>query len=217
MVKSGKPSHIISSGISIADTGVGARHHRPMSLEPELKTKGMYWRPGRVPGAMLFCPLRAGWRTLTLHLEMTSNLSCGGRGTGLDHGEGEFSHGGAREHGAGLVALFSLALSISVVLRGVPASHRTGFKTASKMGLFLGSIVSFRLIHFYLFDRRLTDWADDLVAGIAPSVFRRFWPRAHKFCGFYRVGRCTRCDVKTIPNFLVYEMAKSGKPVAYCL
>ena len=155
MVKSGKPTHIISSGISIADTGVGARHHSPMSLEPELKPKAMHCGPPRrVPVVMLFCPLRAGWRTLTLHLEMTSNLSCGGRGTGLDHGEGEFSPDWAREHGAGLVALSSLALSISVVLQGVPASHRTGFKTASKMGLFLGQefhSVPFSSIHYYLF------------------------------------------------------------------
>ncbi len=73
-------------------------------------------------------------------------LSCAERGTSLDHGEGEFSPARPREHGAGLVTLSSLFLSISVLLQGVPASHRTGFKTASKMRLFLGSGVSFSLI-----------------------------------------------------------------------
>jgi hypothetical protein len=80
-------------------------------------------------------------------------LSGGGRGTGLDHGEGEFSPVQPRGYGAGLVALSSLALGISVRLQEVPASHRTGFKTASKMGLFWGNsshFVSFCLIHFYL-------------------------------------------------------------------
>ena len=71
-------------------------------------------------------------------------LSCAERGTSLDHGEGEFSPARPREHGAGLVTLSSLFLSISVLLQGVPASHRTGFKTASKMRLFLGSGVSFQ-------------------------------------------------------------------------
>ena len=65
-------------------------------------------------------------------------LSCAERGTGLDQGEGEVLPGGPRDHGAGLVALSSLALSISAWLKGVPAGHRTGFKTASKMRLFQG-------------------------------------------------------------------------------
>ncbi len=55
---------------------------------------------------------------------------------GLDHGEGEFSPVGPRDYGGGLVALSSFPLSISVLLYSVPASHRTGFMTASKMRLF---------------------------------------------------------------------------------
>ena len=52
------------------------------------------------------------------------------------------------------MALSSLALKISALLQGVPASHRTGFKTASKMGLFWGRefhTVPFNSIHSYLF------------------------------------------------------------------
>jgi hypothetical protein len=81
-------------------------------------------------------------------------LSCVERGTGLDHRASEFSPVGLRDHGAGLVALSSLALSISVRLQGVLASHRIAFKTESKMRLFQGQsshFVPFRLIHFYLF------------------------------------------------------------------
>ena len=63
-------------------------------------------------------------------------LSCAERGTGLDHREGEISPIRARDHGAVLVALSSLALSISVLFQGVPASHRTGFKTPRKMRFF---------------------------------------------------------------------------------
>ena len=80
-------------------------------------------------------------------------LCCGERGTGLDQGEAGFLPGGPRDRRAGLVALSSLFLGISVLLRGVPASHRTGSKTASKMRLFWGQsshFVPFCPIHFYL-------------------------------------------------------------------
>jgi hypothetical protein len=52
------------------------------------------------------------------------------------------------------VALSSLALSISVLLHGVPAGHRTGLFTAIEMGLFLGRefhSVPFSSINSYLF------------------------------------------------------------------
>ena len=79
-------------------------------------------------------------------------LSCGERGTGLDHGGGQFSPVGLRDHRAGLMALTSLPLSISVLHRGVPASHRTGFKTASKTRFFAleSYLVPFSSIHSYL-------------------------------------------------------------------
>jgi hypothetical protein len=80
--------------------------------------------------------------------------SCVTRGTGLDPGEGEFSPIEPRDHGAGLVALSSLALGVSIRIQGVRASHRTGFKATSKMGLFLGKsshFVPFCPIHFCLF------------------------------------------------------------------
>ena len=82
-------------------------------------------------------------------------LSCGARGTGLDHLQGQFSPVAPGDHGGGLVALSSLAFSVSVQLQGVPAGQRTGFKTASKMGLFLvktSHFVPFCPIHFYLFE-----------------------------------------------------------------
>ncbi len=49
------------------------------------------------------------------------------------------------------MALSSLALGISVLLQGVPASRRTGFEAASKMRRFQGDsshFVSFCLIRF---------------------------------------------------------------------
>ncbi len=58
--------------------------------------------------------------------------------TGSDDGQDGFSSFGPRDHGARLVALSSLALSISLLLQGVPASLRMGLSTAVKMGLFSG-------------------------------------------------------------------------------
>ena len=64
-------------------------------------------------------------------------LGCAERETGLDRGGGEFLPVGPRDHGARLMALSSLAHGISVRLQCVPASHQRGFKTGSKMRLFL--------------------------------------------------------------------------------
>ena len=81
-------------------------------------------------------------------------LSCVVRGTGLDNGEDAFSPVGPRDHGSGLAALSSLAVNISVLLQGVPASRRMGFKTATELRLFWGKsshFVPFCPIHFCLF------------------------------------------------------------------
>ena len=86
--------------------------------------------------------------------EIAPNLTCAERGTGLDRGEGGCSPVGPRDYGPGLVALSPLALSISVLLSGVPNRRQAGFKTAGKMGLFQGQashFVPFCPIHFYLF------------------------------------------------------------------
>jgi hypothetical protein len=80
--------------------------------------------------------VQAGWRTV--RNEMPSNLSCAARGTGLEHGEDELSPVGPRDHGARLVVLSSSALSISVLLLGVPISLHMGLSTAIKMGSFSG-------------------------------------------------------------------------------
>ncbi len=64
-------------------------------------------------------------------------LGSAASGTGPDHGRGEFSPVRAREHGAGLVVLSSLVLSISVRLQGVPDSHRRGSREREKTD-FLG-------------------------------------------------------------------------------
>jgi hypothetical protein len=123
IAESQKSIHNIDSSISITDTGVGARG------EPT-------GTPRALPLGFVVLAFQAGSWTLILHREISSSLGRSGRGTGVDYGEGEFSPGWPRDHGARLVALSSLALSISVPLQGVPASHRTGFKTASKMRLF---------------------------------------------------------------------------------
>ncbi len=75
------------------------------------------------------------------------------RGTGLDNREGEFSAVGRRNHGAGLVALTSVSLSIYVLRQGAQAGHRTGLRSASIMGLFWAQeshFVPFCPIHFCL-------------------------------------------------------------------
>ena len=80
-------------------------------------------------------------------------LSDGERGTGIEGGQGEFSTGGPRDRRAGLVALSSLFLSITVLRRGVLACHCAGFPTAIRMRLFWGlasHFVSFCLIRSYL-------------------------------------------------------------------
>ena len=47
------------------------------------------------------------------------------------------------------------------------------------------------------------------------GCFSPFFGRgAAQIWGFNRVSHCVRCDVKKIPNSLVGEIAKSGKPVA---
>jgi hypothetical protein len=84
-------------------------------------------------------------------------LSDGERGTGIEGGQGEFSTGGPRDQRAGLVALSSLFLCISVLLRGVLAGHRAGLPTAIRMRLFWGQashFVSFCLIRLCLSGRR---------------------------------------------------------------
>jgi hypothetical protein len=159
MAKSGKPSHIIYSSISIADTGVGARGEPPTSLEPGMipsfararargsqreLTTPMRWEKWEQPAIV------KGDRCGTTSPRI---LSCVGRGTGLDQGEGEFTSAGSSNVGAGLVALFPLALWICARLQGVPASPRTGFNTASKMRLFQGwefHSVPFSSIHLYV-------------------------------------------------------------------
>jgi hypothetical protein len=73
-------------------------------------------------------------------------LGCAERGTGVARGEGQFSSGGPSDHRAGLVALSFLALSVSVWLRGLLASHHTGLRALVRMRLFLGPGVSFSLI-----------------------------------------------------------------------
>ena len=98
----------------------------------------------------------------TLDREMPSSLGRAGRGTGLDHGEGEFSPGGPRDRRAGAVALSSLAHSVSVLLESVRSSRRTTLSTARKMRRFFdfsSHFVSFRPIHFYLIE-----------AGFGPDV-----------------------------------------------
>ena len=76
-------------------------------------------------------------------------LSSVERGTGLDQGEGEFLPVGPRGHGAGLLALSSLALGISVRLQCVLGSHQRGFKTGSKMRLFLvNRLISSHFVSF---------------------------------------------------------------------
>ena len=89
-----------------------------------------------MPWAKLFRPLQARER-MVWH-EGASSLGRAGRGTGLEHGEDELSPVVERDHGARLVALSSLALSISVLIPGVAASLRMGLSTAIKMGLFSG-------------------------------------------------------------------------------
>jgi hypothetical protein len=78
-------------------------------------------------------------------------LSCAGRGTGLDGGDGKFSPVGPGKRETGFVALSSLAVSIYVRIQGVSARHRTGFRTASKMRLYWGQAVPFRPILFHPF------------------------------------------------------------------
>ena len=99
------------------------------------------------------------------------------RGTVVDRGEGEFSPGGPRDRGAGLVALSSLLLSISVLLKWVPGSHRTRLKTAIRMRLFLGSGVSFRLISshwkFPIYRELCPDDSGRYLSGTARSTQRR--------------------------------------------
>ena len=89
---------------------------------------------------MLFWP-QAGW--WAVRHKVTSILSGAERGTGLDHEEGDFSRGGAGDHRAGLVALSSLFLGISVLLRGLSGCHRARLPTAKRSGLFWGSGVPF--------------------------------------------------------------------------
>ena len=158
------PNRESGSIISIAQSRSPTPESREaptMSLEPGMTAS---FARGRARGSQLTLTMPVPWetqgRTALVKGDRCATkypriLSCAERGTGLDHGEGEFSPVGATDHGAGLLALSSLALSISVRLRGVPASHRTGFKTASKMRLFWGQeshLVPFIPIHFYLFE-----------------------------------------------------------------
>ncbi len=116
----------------------------PMSLEPGMTASVARARArGSQLGLTMPVPWEIRGRTALVKADRCATkypriLSCVERGTGLDHGEGECSPVGATDHGAGLVALSRLALSISVRIQGVPASHRTGFKTASEMRLFWG-------------------------------------------------------------------------------
>ena len=114
--------------------------------------KAMRSTPGAMPLSFVVLAFqamskRASWDT--------SSLGRSGRGTGADHDEGEFSSGGARDHGARRVALSSLAISISVGDRGVPASHPIALNRPCNMRLFQGNsshFVPFCPIHFYLFE-----------------------------------------------------------------
>ena len=100
------------------------------------------------------------------------------RGTGLDRGAGEFLAVGPRDHGARLMALSSLALGISVRLQCAPASHQRGFKTGSKMRLFLlNRLISSHLVSStpaYL--ERAKRWsAGEASHDVAKSTAHAFW------------------------------------------
>ena len=113
-------------------SGAGAAHWTP---------RAAHRKPKALPLGYVVVAFQAG-----LWGEMPSSLDWDERGTGLDHGDDEFSSAGPTSHGSGLVALSSLFLSISVLLRSVSAGRRTGLPTAMRMGLVLGSGVSFRPI-----------------------------------------------------------------------
>ncbi len=110
---------------------------------------GWYWAPGGggeewgtdTPRALLTVALgfvvlafQAGWRNL--RDEMPQSFAMWRVWDWSGPREREFSPGGPGDLGVVPMALSSLALGISVRHQTVPASYRTGFKTASKMRLF---------------------------------------------------------------------------------
>ena len=133
----GNPSHIICSSISIADTGVGVRDHPPTSdLEPRmpLSFARACARGSQCVSIMLVQRESTAWPALADGARRGVHdprfLSDGERETGIEGGKGEFSTGGPRDRRAGSVALFSLFLYVSVLLRGVLAGHRAGLPAA---------------------------------------------------------------------------------------
>jgi hypothetical protein len=90
----------------------------------------VHWTPRAVPLGFVVLALQARWGTV--QDEMRSNFNWAERGTGPDRNEGAFLPVCPRDHGAGLVALSFLPLSISVGLQTVPASHQMGLKNESK-------------------------------------------------------------------------------------
>ncbi len=163
LANQGNPSHISCSSISIADTGVGARDHPPLiwNRECSFRLLERVLEGSQCVSIMLVQRESMAWPALTAGAGRGVHdprfLSDGEGGRGVEGGKGEFSTGGPRDRRAGPVALSSLFLCISVLLRGASAGHRAGLRTAIRMGLFWGRashFVSFCLIRLYLFRRR---------------------------------------------------------------
>ena len=169
---------IIYIAQSRSPTLESTRGRPPISLEPGMTASFVRARArGSQLGLTTPVPWEKRGRTAPVKRDRCATkspriLSCAERGTGLDHGEGEFSPVGPRDHGAGLVALSSLALSISVRLQGVPASHRTGFKTSKQNETFSGSNVPFCpiLSHSLLFISRMRKMSREPERGMQPET-----------------------------------------------
>ena len=127
------------------DNGVG-----PSVEDSAPRARPVFARLGS-PGAS---PSRGqNWRCGS-GLAVLSSLGRAGRGTGLDHGEGEFSPVGTRDHGAGR---WRYPLWLSAFPYGFKAFGRAigrGSRQRAKWDFFLGKsshFVPFCPIHFYLF------------------------------------------------------------------
>ena len=103
------------------------RHDKSMALftmffRPFWKPRALHWTPRALPLGFVVLAFQVGSWTLILHREIPSSFGWSGRGTGVDRGVF------ARWNGQSCKATgtVSLVVSISVLLRGVPASHRAG-------------------------------------------------------------------------------------------
>jgi hypothetical protein len=113
--------------------------------------------------------------------------------TGSDHRPDGFSSFGPRDHGARLVALSSLALSISVLLQGVSARLRMGFQPQSRWDRFrVGSSIQTggRRSVFCAWDGCLRNCSDDSAQCLDMGGERRLRVRRNLLISSHFVPFC---------------------------